>query len=170
MLYYINLIFFYALLGFILESVVYKYYNINAHSSIFLGPYTFVYGFGMFFSLIFFKYINLKIKYTLLKVFILYISFIMITSIIELIGGHLIHYFLKIDKWNYEKHKYHLGKYLSLKNSLCWGFLVLFSIKFLHPFFHENLLIKIPLKTTIIILFIFFIDLIYLIKKIVKNF
>ena len=52
MLYYINLVFFYSLLGFVLESVVYKHNNTNAHSSIFTGPYTLVYGFGMLFCIL----------------------------------------------------------------------------------------------------------------------
>ena len=46
-MYYFNLIMFYSLLGFIMESVVYKICNTNQHSSIFYGPYTLVYVFGI---------------------------------------------------------------------------------------------------------------------------
>ena len=46
-MYYFNLIIFYSLLGFILESVVYKISKSDEHSSIFYGPYTLVYGFGV---------------------------------------------------------------------------------------------------------------------------
>jgi hypothetical protein len=44
-------------MGFILESVVYKYHNANKHSSIFYGPYTIVYGLGSLFILLIHKYI-----------------------------------------------------------------------------------------------------------------
>ena len=49
-MYYINFIFLYSFLGFALESLYFKIHNINAHSSIFIGPYTLVYGFGMLLS------------------------------------------------------------------------------------------------------------------------
>ena len=46
MLYYINCLFLYSLLGFVLESTVFKIKKVNIHSGIFYGPITEVYGFG----------------------------------------------------------------------------------------------------------------------------
>ena len=43
---------------------------------------------------------------------------------------------LKIDKWNYQNHKYHLGKYICLDYAIYWGLLATFIIKYLHPFFN----------------------------------
>ena len=84
-------------------------------------------------------------------------------------AGPVIHYFLKIDKWDYTNYKIHFGKYLCLKNSLLWGLLVLTIIFYIHPYLNKNILLTIPNKITILILIIFILDLIYLIKKIIKN-
>lgn len=169
MIYYINLIFFYSLLGFILESVVYKISNSNEHSSIFYGPYTLVYGFGVLFCIL--TYNKLNLDNNIFSIFLYYIVFTIITTSIEFIGGNIINYFLKIDKWNYENHKYHFGKYICLDNSIYWGGLSLFTILNLHPFFNKFILANIPTYTTYIILIIFIIDLFFVIKrKIMKNF
>ena len=122
-MYYINFIFLFSILGFILESTFFKLTNTNAHSSIFLGPYTLVYGFGMLFSFFIYKYLSLPNN--IIFYIINYLMFCLITSLTELIGGHVIHYFLNIDKWNYSNYKYHFGKYLCLRNSLIWGILLL---------------------------------------------
>ena len=168
MLYYINLIFFYSLLGFILESVVYKISNTNEHSSIFKGPYTLVYGFGMLFCLLFHNFINLSNN--VFSYIFYFIIFTILTTTTEFIGGHVINYFLKIDKWNYSNHKYHFGKYICLDYAICWGILSLFIFFKLHPFFDNHILKNIPSYTTYIILLIFIIDLIYLIKnKIIRK-
>ena len=152
-MYYFNLIIFYSLLGFILESVVYKISKSNEHSSIFYGPYTLVYGFGV-----------------LACILVYYLLFTIITTIIEYIGGNLIHYFLKIDKWNYSNHKYHFGKYICLDNSLYWGILSLLVVYYLHPYFNKFILNTIPNKISILVLIIFLIDLIFVImKKIIKR-
>lgn len=169
MLYYINIIFFYSLLGFILESVVYKHCNSNAHSSIFKGPYTLVYGFGMLFCIIVYNKLNLHLDNNVLSYILYYLIFTIITTTVEFIGGNIIHYFLKIDKWNYTNHKYHFGKYICLDYAIYWGFLSLFNIKFLHPFFINNIINNIPSYTTYIIIIVFLIDLLYLIKKIIRK-
>lgn len=162
-LYYINLIFFYSLLGFVLESVVYKVTNTNSHSSIFMGPYTLVYGFGMLFCLLIYNNLNLEPNF--LTYLLYYLIFTFITTLTEYIGGNVIHYFLKIDKWNYTNHKYHFGKYICLDYAIYWGILSSLVIYFLHPFFNQNIILNIPSYATYIILLIFIIDLIILIKK-----
>lgn len=169
MIYYINLIFFYSLLGFILESVVYKISNASDHSSIFYGPYTLVYGFGVLFCILIYN--KLSLDNNIFSIFLYYIIFTIITTTTEFIGGNIINYFLKIDKWNYTKHKYHFGKYICLDYAIYWGILSLFTILNLHPFFHKFILTNIPSYATYIILIIFIIDLFFVIKrKIMKNF
>ncbi len=167
-MYYINFVFFYSVLGFILESVYYKYKNSSEHSSIFIGPYTFVYGFGMLGSYLLYKVINLQPN--ILSYIIYYIIFVLTTSLIEFFGGHIIHFFLHIDKWNYSKDKYHFGKYLTLKNCLIWGILVIIMIYYFHPFFNKYIITTIPPSFNILYLLLFAVDFIYLIKKIIKNF
>ena len=162
-MYYINFIFLYSFLGFTLENVYFKYHNINAHSSIFIGPYTLVYGFGMLLSFLIYNYLKLPIN--ILSIIIYYIIFTISTSLIEFIGGNIIHLLLHIDKWDYSNYKYHFGKYLCLNNSLIWGLLVLFTIFFIHPYLNTNILLTIPNNITIIIIIIFILDLIHLIIK-----
>lgn len=168
-MYYFNLIMFYSLLGFILESVVYKVCNDNKHSGIFYGPYTLVYGFGQLPCIIIFNKINDLIPNIFLKIVLLYLIFIIITTTIEFIGGNLIHLFLNIDKWNYTKHKFHFGKYICLDYALYWGILTLITVYFLHPFFDINIIKKIPNKVSIIILIILVIDTCLVIFKKIKK-
>lgn len=165
----LNTIFLYSLLGFILESVVYKIKNSNNHSSIFYGPYTLIYGIGFYFCIIIYNNIIFTNNF-LINYLFYFISFIIITTTIEFIGGHLIHFLLNIDKWNYQHHKYHFGKYICLDYSIYWGILSLFTITYLHPFLNNNIIEKLPNKTTYLILFIFLIDLTLVIKnKIIKK-
>ena len=169
-MYYFNLIIFYSLLGFILESVVYKISKSNEHSSIFYGPYTLVYGFGVLVCILVFNFLNNFLTINPLTILIYYVLFTLLTTTIEYIGGNLIHYFFKIDKWNYNNHKYHFGKYICLDNSLYWGILSLLVIFYLHPYFHKNILITIPNQVSFLILIIFLIDLtLVIIKKIIKR-
>ena len=156
-MYYINLIFLYSFLGFTLESFYFKYINVNAHSSIFTGPYTLVYGFGMLFCLLIYNYLPD------LNLFIYYLLFTVTTSLIEYIGGHVINKLLKIDKWDYSNFKFHFGKYICLRNSLIWGLLSTFIVIYIHPYLSTNVLLTIPKNTTIVILIIFIVDLINLI-------
>ena len=167
-MYYFNFILLYSFIGFTLESFYYKLHNCNMHSSIFTGPYTLVYGFGMFFSYLFFLYLNNILPLNLHTYILYYMAFTIITSIIEYLGGNIIYYFLKIDKWNYSNYKYHFGKYLYLRNSLIWGLLVLITIIFIHPYLNNNILLTIPKNTTIMLIIIFLIDLANLILKIIK--
>ena len=46
-MYYIKIFLLYSLLGFIMESTLYKVKTINKHSGIFTGPMTAVYGVGI---------------------------------------------------------------------------------------------------------------------------
>ena len=160
-MYYINFIFLYSFLGFVLESVYFKVHNSNNHSGIFLGPYTFVYGFGILASYLFFKLIQLPNN--IFSYIIDYFIFVIITSLIECAGGHIIHYLLHIDKWDYRNYKYHLGKYLCLNNSLIWGILVFIIIFYIHPYLDKNILLTIPKHFTIIVFIFFTIDLLILI-------
>ncbi len=168
-MYYFKLIIFYSFLGFVLESVVYKFANVNSHSSIFYGPYTLVYGFGVLPCVLIYNFLNPLLKTNILKIIIFYLIFTIITTLIEFIGGHIINYFLKIDKWNYHNHKYHFGKYICLDNALYWGLLSLFIITCLHNYFNKNIISTIPTSASIIILIIFIIDFIFVVKNKIRK-
>ena len=61
-MYYIKIFLLYSLLGFIMESTLYKVKTINKHSGIFTGPMTAVYGVGIVSIELINKYFFKKIK------------------------------------------------------------------------------------------------------------
>ena len=156
---YIKYFVIYSFLGFFYESFIYKNRNTNKHSGTLYGPYTLVYGIGCSIS----SFINIKLNYInnyFLNIIISFISFTIISTLIELICGHLIHFIYKRDSWNYSYKKYHLGKYITLDYALCWGILALIFTKFLSNFFF-NLTSLFSNTFYIITLIIIFIDIIY---------
>ncbi len=163
MFFYINYIFFYSIMGFLLESFFYKITKSNLHSGIFLGPYNFIYGIGITFCHIITKLLLLPLNIYSLMFY--YVLFVLITTIIEYISGNLIYYYLKIDKWDYSHMKYHFGKYICLRNSLIWGILSTICIYILNPYLINKILLIIPKFFSICLIILFFLDFILSIKK-----
>lgn len=157
---YLKYFLIFSLLGFIMESVVYKVSGSNSHSGVLLGPYTLVYGFGGLFIVLINNYFDKIPMNNFLKLVLLFIIFTVVCTLIEYLIGNLIHLIFNIDKWNYTSHKYHFGKYICLDLALTWGFLAVFVIKILKTFL-EKLLLIIPNNATIIIFIILIIDLVY---------
>lgn len=157
-MYYINCLYFYSFLGFALESEVYKLNNSNLHSGIFYGPITEVYGFGIIALILLKKYFIDKLKCNkYLKIIITFISSLIVLTLIELIGGNILHLIFNINMWNYTKKAFNIGKYICLELSIIWG---LFGIIFIY-YLKDNLdkIIKlIPKKLTYILLIINIID------------
>jgi len=159
-MYYLKCFILYSLLGFIMESVVYKVSGSTDHSGVLLGPYTLVYGFGGLLTVIinnFFSKIDMN---QWLKYLLLFLIFTIVCTLIEHIIGNLINIIFKFDKWNYTNHKIHFGKYTCLDYALYWGMLATSIIYFLKPFF-DKVLVLVPNNTTIFIFGIMLIDLIY---------
>ena len=159
MFYYINYLFLYSILGFLLESFYFKLHNANMHSGIFYGPYNFIYGIAMLSC--FYVYNKLS-----LNIITYYFIFTIITTIIEFISGHIIYYLLKIDKWDYTPFKYHFGKYICIRNSLIWGLLSIICIYILNPYLINKILFIIPKTFSISLIILFLID---FILSIIKN-
>lgn len=157
---YIKYFLIFSLLGFIMESVVYKVSGSTSHSGVLLGPYTLVYGFGGLLVVIINNYFEKIEMNSILKIILLFICFTIICTLIEYIIGNLIHYIFNIDKWDYSNHKYHFGKYICLDLALTWGILALVIIKILKPFI-DKVMQLIPNNTTLIISIIVIIDLLY---------
>lgn len=157
---YLKYFLIFSILGFIMESVVYKVSGSNSHSGVLLGPYTLVYGFGGIFVVLINNYFNKIAMNNFLKIILLFICFTIICTLIEYIIGNLIHYIFDIDKWNYTSHKYHYGKYICLDLALTWGLLAIFIIKILKPFIDKMILI-IPNNAIIIIYIILIVDILY---------
>ena len=161
MFYYLNSLYLYSLLGFILESTVYKIKNSKRHSSIFYGPITMVYGFGILFLLIAKKYFLDKLKITgIKKLIITFLTSTIILTLVEWLGGNTLYSLFKIDLWNYSKKSYHLGKYICIELALIWGILGTIYIYYLKRI-TDKIISLISKKTTLLFIIINLIDTIF---------
>lgn len=165
-MFYTKLFLLYSLLGFIMESTLYKVKTINKHSGIFYGPMTAVYGVGIISIELLNKYLFKKIKCNkIIKLLIEFIILTLILSLIEYLGGNILNYLFDIDMWDYSNIKPNFGKYVCLKNSIIWGIL---GVAYIHIFkpFTDKILNQITNKETYLFLILFIIDtLITLITK-----
>lgn len=157
-MYYTKIFLLYSLLGFIMESTLFKIKIVNKHSGIFYGPVTAVYGVGIIAIELLNKYFFKKIKCNiLLKLLIEFITLTIVLSIIEYLGGNILNYLFDIDMWDYSNIKPNFGKYICLQNSLIWGIL---GIIYIHIFkkFTDKIINQITNKETYIFTTIFIID------------
>ena len=158
---YLNYFFFYSLLGFIMESTLYKITVVNMHSGILYGPYTLVYGFGVLTSILIYEFLESRVKWKnkFIKVLCYFLLYTIVLSLIEFIGGHILHFFFQIDLWNYSNHIDAIGKYICFTNSLIWGLLGTLNVYFIYPRL-KKLFKKIPKVYTYSILGILILDII----------
>ena len=122
-MYYTKLFLLYSILGFIMESTLFKIVNSNKHSGIFYGPITAVYGVGILAIEFLNKYLFKKIKTN--KVIKIIIEFIILTitlTIIEFLGGNILKLLFNIDMWDYSNNFMNFGKYICLQTSLIWEY------------------------------------------------
>ena len=160
-MYYINSFFIYSVIGFLMESALYKIFSIDNYSGFLSGPITPVYGIGVLIILITNKYIIEKIKTNrFLKIIISFFVFAILLSLIELLGGVLLKELLNVELWNYSNKKYNIGKYMCLELALVWGVFSLLFIYFIKPFM-DRFIKKIPKKATYVFVIAFAIDIIY---------
>lgn len=160
-MYYINSFFIYSVIGFLMESALYKIFSIDNYSGFLSGPITPVYGIGVLIILITNKYIIEKIKTNrFLKIIISFFVFAILLSLIELLGGVLLKELLNVELWNYSNKKYNIGKYMCLELALVWGVFSLLFIYFIKPFM-DRFIKKIPKKATYVFIIVFAIDIIY---------
>ncbi len=161
MYYYLNSLYLFSLFGFILESTVYKIKKSKRYSSIFYGPITMVYGFGIVLLLLTKKYFLDKLKIRKYKKLIItFLTCMFIFTLTEWLGGNILSIIFKIDLWNYTKKPLHFGKYICLELSLIWGFLGTVYLYFIKDF-TDKILKLFPKKLTIILIIINLIDTIF---------
>lgn len=157
-MYYIKTFLLYSLLGFIMESTLYKVKLVNKHSGIFYGPITAVYGVGIISIELLNKYFFNKLKCNnILKIIIEFIILTFTLSLIEYLGGNILNYLFNIDMWNYSKMDYNFGKYICLQNSIIWGILGTCYIHIFKPF-TDKIINQITSKSTYLFLSIFIVD------------
>ena len=134
-MYYIKCLYFYSLIGFILESNIYKINNSNIHSGIFYGPITMVYGFGILSLVLLKKYFFDKLKINkFFKLLIVFVYSFVFLTLIEFLGGTILNILFDIDMWNYSKKAFNCGKYICLELSFIWGVLGTLFVYFVKDF------------------------------------
>lgn len=154
-MYYINYFFIFSIIGHLIETVFVP----NFTSGILYGWWTPVYGFGVILILIINKLIskiNLKGK-MIFKILITYLISMILLSLIELLGGHLIKLIFNQELWNYENHRFNIGPYISLEMANTWGIASITVIYILKPII-DKLEKYIPKWITYILMILFIID------------
>lgn len=157
-MHYLNCFFVYSILGYFLETIVAFLTHTNFKSGILNGWWTPVYGIGavtiLFVSNYLFK--NLHMNRVLESIIVFFVIAIVLSTI-EVIGGVLIEKVFGISFWNYNSHKYHIGKYISLEMTITWGIASIVFIYIIHPLLNA-LIKKIPTWVTILLIILFVMD------------
>ncbi len=166
-MYYLNYFFIFSIFGHLLETVMYKIYDVNNQSGFLYGFWTPVYGIGVVLILIVSKKIFEKLKINkLLEIIIFSVVIMIILTIIEFVGGHILYFIFHKDFWNYSSHKYNIGKYIAIDVSFIWMFASLIFLYLIRPWM-DKIINKIPKFITYIFIVLFIIDIIFTI--ILKN-
>lgn len=172
--YYLNCFIIYSILGFILESSLYKYKTSPHYSGILYGPFTIIYGFGCIFLILLDEHLFKKLKVNIiLKIIIIYLLSALVLTLTELSGGLILKYIFNTEMWNYTKKAFNIGKYICLEMSAIWGFLGVLFIYFVRPFFDKIFKILSPKFTysfSILIAINLIITLIIQNKELILNF
>lgn len=155
----------YSFLGWIMESTVRTVCEKKLINTGFLiGPFCPIYGIG---AIIMFVFLN---SFANKPILLFFISIIILTAW-EYMVGVLLEKIFKTKYWDYSKQKFNFQGRICLNNSICWGFLGVIFVKYIHPFI-QNVISKIDpniLKYSItIICIVFIIDVIVSVIK-VKN-
>lgn len=159
-MYYLNSFFLYSLLGFIMESTLYKNTDPSRTSGVLLGPITIVYGLGGLAIILINKYILPHLKTNkVLKVILSFIIYTIILTIIEGLSGYLCEQIFGVIMWNYTSKHFNFGKYVCLEMAPIWGLIAVLITYYLKPFF-DKIIKNIPTTITYFFLLIFSLDII----------
>lgn len=158
-MYYINNFFLFSILGHILESIIYFVLDNNGYSGIMYGPWTPVYGFGIIIIILIYKFIKKTKLKNIIKILLVFLTSMILLTLIEYIGGIGIEYFFHKEMWSYENMKFNIGKYIALEISLIWGLCSIIYIYLIKPI-TDKIIKRISNYITICILVFFIIDLI----------
>ena len=162
-IYYIfNVFLFYSIFGNIFERCA-MYFIDRSYVSGFMGSiFTPIYGIAILIVLLIHN--KIKVKNNILKLILEFFIYFIVLSVLEFIGGVMIENVFNKIFWNYDKFKYNLGIYVSLEISLIWASLSMLILYFVHPIFIK-LEKRIPKFVTILVSFIFIINLIMSLVK-----
>ena len=158
-MYYINLFFFFSIIGFVFECIV-SFLSKQCFESGFLyGPWTPIYGLTIFLILGVNYFLKRKFLIKILEVILFFVIITIVITVLEFIGGHFIYLIFKEHFWDYSNLKFSIGKYICFEISLVWGILATFINYFVYPKIIK-IVRNIPHKLTIVLIVVFTIDII----------
>lgn len=160
MKYYIKSFIIYSIIGYILETSIKYLFNPSMHNGSLYGPWIPIYGLGTCLIIIIMRLIFNRFKTNRInKIILVFIISMISLTLLEFIGGHLIHFITGKVFWDYSKMKFNIGKYISLEISLVWGIMSLIIIYIIKPII-DKVIKKIPSTITYLVFIFFLIDLI----------
>lgn len=129
----------YSFLGWVMESVFRSIIEKKLINTGFLrGPFCPIYGIGAIIMLIFLQRFQDK------PIFLFFIAITLLTAW-EYIVGVVLEKLFNTKYWDYSNHKINFQGRICLTNSICWGFLGVGFVRYLHPFV-EGLVSKIDIQ------------------------
>lgn len=162
---YLNIFFFFSILGHIIESVITKDYT----SGILYGYWTPIYGVGVVVVLVLWKQIQKRIHKKWIQYLILFLSSAIFLSAMEYLSGVLIQESFHKVFWNYKNQFGNIGLYTSLTMSLVWGIASLLIVWLIEPL-AQKYSQKIPKGITYFLLGLFILDCLLTIHHRIINF
>lgn len=159
-MFYINIFLFFSIFGYLFETICSYIFKSGFNSGILYGPWTPLYGFGVIIIMLLsnkiFESLHLN---KVVETIVVFVVITIVLTVLEWLGGVLIEKLFHITFWDYSNYKYHIGKYISLEMSLVWGIGSIILIYLVLPW-SLNLIKKIPLFITIILSFLFLVDIV----------
>ena len=166
MKYYINVFLIYSMLGYVLETFMKIFFFKDMNNGILYGPWVPVYGFGTCLIIFIMRFIFNRIKVKrITKIILLFLVSTIVLTLLELIGGYLIEMLTGEIFWDYSDLKFNFGHYIALEISLFWGIMSLIITYLIKPI-TDKIIKKIPNSITYIVLFLFIVDCIATLLKI----
>lgn len=159
------LFFVYSFIGYVCEIIYVSSIQKRFVDRGFLnGPICPVYGFGALLVIFLLKSVSHSIP-------LLFISAVILTSVLEYFTGFLLETLFNTKWWDYSQYRFNIQGRVCLLNSLLFGILSLIGVKFIHPFLLQiiqNLHYSIIKGISSFLLVYLFIDLFYSIKKLLR--
>lgn len=136
-----------------------KYFVFHSmNNGILFGPWIPIYGFGAILIIVLMRFIFNRLKLPRwIKIFLLFISVMVVLTMLEFLGGTLIEALFDKVFWDYSDSKFSFGHYIALEMTLLWGAFSLVFIYIIKPI-EDKIIKKIPRWLTILVCFIFIID------------
>lgn len=159
-MYYLNMYFIGAFIGFFFETFLKKYLFKSMNNGILYGPWIPLYGFGI---LLLFVVVNFVSKLNIKKKYRLYLSILLLflfITILEEFGGVFIKVAFNKTFWSYKKLMFNIGPFISIEMSLLWTCLLFIFVFYIKPGI-DLFIKKIPNWVSFTILGIHIVDIIF---------